>query len=100
MNTSNTAPTTANIIRDVAKSEAGASLANLIPGARPVREVMAQRAQAKAVESALNPGVTAAPLKPISPPPQISRMSELLSVAGAGAASRESTQKRERRAND
>jgi hypothetical protein len=100
VNTSNTAPTTANIVRDVVKSEAGASLTNLIPGARVMREVSAQRAASKAVEQAMKPGVTALPLKPASPPAKVGRISELLSVAGAGTAARESTQKREKRAND
>lgn len=87
VNTSNTAPTAANIIRDVAKSEAGASLANMIPGVRPVREVNAQRAAAKAVDEALNPGVTAAPLKKVPPSAQTRKLSDLVSRVGATVAS-------------
>jgi len=86
VNTSNTAPTAANIIRDVAKSEAGASLANLIPGARAVREVNAQRTAAKAVNDALNPGVTSAPLKKAAPSAQVRKLSELAARAGGAAA--------------
>jgi hypothetical protein len=95
VNTSNTAPTAANIIRDVAKSEAGASLWNLAPFARPIREVQAQHAARKAVDEALNPGVTATALKAPPPSAQLSKLSDIAIRATAGAAASKSTSRRD-----
>jgi hypothetical protein len=100
VNTSNTAPTLVNTIRDVAKSEAGASLWNMIPFARPIREVSAQRAAGKAVSEAMNPGVTAAPLPKLAPPAQMSKLSDLVTRVGAAGAARELGEKRKERAKD
>lgn len=87
VNTSNTAPTVANIVRDVAKSEAGASLTRAVPVVGRVLDVMDRRSAAKAVDESLAPGVTQAGLKPAAPSGQVKRLSDLLVKAGAvGAA--------------
>ncbi len=100
VNTSNTAPTTANIIRDAVKSEAGAALIDLLPRAKIMRDIGAQRETAKAVERAINPGVTARPLEAAAPPTQVSKLSEIAAAASAAGAARASTDKRKKRSND
>lgn len=93
VNTSNTAPTAANIISDVAKSEAGQSLwgavGKMISPARAeiLRGAAERNAQSKAVNAALSPGVTSVPLKAPAPSAQSSKLSALLSRGGAAAAS-------------
>ena len=92
VNTSNTAPTVANLVRDVAKSEAGASLTRAVPVVGRVLDVMDRRAAGKAVDEALTPGVTQGALKPAAPSAQVRRLSDLLVKAGAAgslAATRE-----------
>jgi hypothetical protein len=83
VNTSNTAPTVANIVRDVAKSEAGASLTRAVPVVGRVLDVMDRRAAGKAVDEALAPGVTRGALKPVAPSAPVRRLSDLLVKAGA-----------------
>ncbi len=100
VNTSNTAPTAANIIRDVVKSEAGASLWNMIPGARAIREVGAQHAAQRAVSESLAPGVTAAPLQKLAPPAKVGKLSDLITRVGAAGAARELGNKREQRSDE
>lgn len=89
VNTSNTAPTAANMIRDVAKSETVESLWNLIPGARTIRGVKGQHEMRKAVDEALKPGVTKEALKKAAPSPQVRELSSLLSRGGATYAVRD-----------
>lgn len=95
VNTSNTAPTVANIVRDVAKSEAGASLTRAVPVVGRVLDVMDRRAAAKAVDESLAPGVTQGGLKPVAPGPQVKRLSDLLVKAGAVGAAAASSEKKE-----
>lgn len=83
VNTSNTAPTVANLVRDVAKSEAAASLWNLVPGARVVREVKTQHQSRQAISEALKPGVKPRALEPAAPSGQVKRLSDLATRAGA-----------------
>lgn len=93
VNTSNTAPTAANMLTDIAKSEAAGSLWNLVPGGKAIRHVTEQANQRsvanKAVNEALNPGVTRTPLKPPAPSPKVRRLSDLATRAGATYASSE-----------
>jgi hypothetical protein len=87
VNTSNSASAVANIVRDVAKSEAGASLTRAVPIVGRVLDVMDRRAAGKAVDDALVPGVTSAASKPAPPSAQVKRLSDLVAKAGAvGAA--------------
>lgn len=89
VNTSNTAPTAANIMSDMARSEAGQSLwgavGKLISPARAevLRGAAERNAQSKAVNAALAPGVTSAPLKAPAPSAQSSKLSALLSRGAA-----------------
>lgn len=93
VNTSNTAPTAANMLTDIAKSEAASSLWNMVPGGRAIRHVTEQANQrtaaSKAVNEALNPGVTRTPLRPPAPSPKVKRLSDLAARAGATYAASE-----------
>lgn len=90
VNTSNTAVTAANILGDVAKSEAGGALVNLIPGGKLVKHVSDQvrdkAAASSAVNDALSPGVTREVLKKAPPSTQVRKLGELISRGGAAYA--------------
>lgn len=85
VNRSNTAAQSANIVRDVLKSEVGGKLVDLIPGGRTVRHMTekagAEMAAKKAVNAALTPGVTSTPIDMISPSANILKLSDLMSKA-------------------
>jgi hypothetical protein len=87
VNTSNTASAVSNIVRDVAKSEAGSALWNLVPGGTAMRHIATEAkkkvAESQAINEALNPGVTQTALKPAAPSGQVKRLSDLLAKAGA-----------------
>lgn len=90
VNTSNTAVTTASILGDLAKSEAGGALLNMVPGGRALRHVTEQakdKASAtKLVDEALRPGVTKEVLKKAAPSTQMRKLSSILSRGGASYA--------------
>lgn len=92
VNTSNTAPTTANIVRDMSKSEGGKMLSTMFPkiagGAQVLKEGKIRAEVARGVESALKPGVTKIPLKAPAPSSQVKSLSDLAARAGASYASR------------
>jgi hypothetical protein len=88
VNTSNTASAGANIVRDVAKSEAGQAITSMLPnwmtGAGRVLGDAGRRVEeSKMVDQAVRPGVTAAPLPPAKPVPGMGRLSDLAARAGA-----------------
>lgn len=92
VNTSNTASATANIVRDVARSETGQALTSMLPnwlvGAKRVfSDAGAKVEEARAVQSAVNPGVTASLPQPRQP--GIGRLSDLLSRGGAATVAAE-----------
>lgn len=84
VNYSNTGSEISNIVRDVFNSEASASLWNLMPGARTIREVQAQHQARKAVNTALKPGVTSSSALPTSSS-GVRRLSDLAARAGTRA---------------
>lgn len=90
VNTSNTAPTVANIVRDIAKSEAGSALWNLVPGGKAIRHITGEANEkatiSKAVDEAMSPGVTRGPLKPVAPSPKTQKLTSLLPRAAAAYA--------------
>lgn len=87
VNRSNTAAQSANIVRDVLKSEVGGKLVDLIPGGRTVRHMTekagAEMAAKKAVNAALTPGVTSTPLQNVAPSANVMKLSDLMSKAAA-----------------
>ncbi len=87
VNRSNTAPQAANIMRDMAKTELGGRLVDMLPGGRAIRHLSQQASEKvaaqKAVNEALSPGVTSAPLNPFTPSANVRKLSDLLSKAGA-----------------
>lgn len=90
VNTSNTAGEVANIVRDVAKSETGEAISSMLPnwitGAKRVFSDAGKKVEeAKAVQRAVNPGVTEAPL-PKPRQPGMGRLSDLLARGGAATA--------------
>jgi hypothetical protein len=91
VNTSNTASAGANIVRDVAKSEAGQAITSMLPnwmtGAGRVLGDAGRRVEeSQMVQQAVRPGVTAAPLPPAKPIPGLGRLSDLAARAGAVSA--------------
>jgi len=90
VNTSNTAGEIANIVRDVARSEAGQTLTSMLPNwvtglGRSVAKGAEEVKEAQAVREAVNPGVTTEPL-PKPRQPSMRRLSDLLSRGGAATA--------------
>jgi hypothetical protein len=90
VNTSNTAGEMANIVRDVAKSETGEAITSMLPnwitGAKRVFSDAGKKVEeARAVQQAVNPGVT---VEPLPKPRQASmgRLSDLLARGGAATA--------------
>ncbi len=99
VNTSNTAANTANIVRDVAKSEAGEAITSLLPNWMTGLGRMVSRAgdevkQTQAVQQAVNPGVTTTAL-PKPQQPTTSTLSSLL-TRGVGAAAAGEQREKER----
>lgn len=98
VNTSNTAVTVANILKDVAKSEGGSALLSLIPGANRIRQVASEaksRAEARAaVNESLSPGVTKGGLKSVPPSRQVSKLGDLAARGAAAYAASYSEEKR------
>jgi hypothetical protein len=98
-NMSNTAVEAANIVRDVARSEAGEAITSLLPNwmtgvGRMVGRAGEEVKQAKAVQAAVNPGVTAAVL-PKPQQPATSTLSSLL-TRGVGASAAGEQREKER----
>jgi hypothetical protein len=100
VNTSNTAPTLANTVRDVAASEMGESLWKMVPIIRPIMEVSEKRGAQKAVNEALNAGVTTAPLPKLAPPAQMGKLSDLVTRVGAAGAAKELGDNRKKRSKE
>lgn len=87
VNTSNTASAGANIVRDVAKSEAGQAISSMLPNwltgaGRVLSKAGKEVEQGRLVEQAVQPGVTAAPLPAPGPIPGLGRLSDLAARAG------------------
>jgi hypothetical protein len=87
VNTSNTASAGANVVRDVARSEAGQAITSMLPNwmtgaGRVVSDAGKRVEQSKLVEQAVRPGVTAAPLPAPKPVPGLGRLSDLAARAG------------------
>lgn len=96
VNTSNTAPTAANIVRDLAKSEGGSLVTNMLPRwlsglIETGKEGAAKAELSRTVGEALTPGVTALPIKPATPPAEVKRLTDLLVRSGAAGAAAAST---------
>jgi hypothetical protein len=89
VNTSNTAVTAANIVSDLAKSEA----ANIVEREVPLvgtlmhayRRAKVSKEAEKTVKEAVEPGVTKDPLKPLPPGPKARFLSDLATRAGAAS---------------
>lgn len=91
VNTSNTASAGANIVRDVAKSEAGQAITSMLPNwvtgaGRVFSDAGKKVEQSQMVQQAVRPGVTTAPLPPPKPVPGMGRLSDLAARAGSIAA--------------
>jgi hypothetical protein len=89
VNTSNTGSAGANIVRDVAESETGQALSSMLPNwmtglGRTMTDAGRRVEEAQAVQAAVSPGVTAAPL-PRAPQAGQARLSDLLARGGAAA---------------
>lgn len=87
VNTSNTASAGANIVRDVARSEAGQAFSSMLPNwmtgaGRVFSDAGKKVEQSQMVQEAIRPGVTAAPLPPPKPIPGMGRLSDLAARAG------------------
>lgn len=87
VNTSNTAAAGANIVRDVARSEAGQAITSMLPNwmtgaGRVFSDAGKKVEQSQMVQQAVRPGVTAAPLPPPKPIPGMGRLSDLAARAG------------------
>jgi hypothetical protein len=87
VNTSNTASAGANIVRDVAKSEAGQAITSMLPNwmtgaGRVLSKAGKDVEESQMVQQAVRPGVTAAPLPPPKPIPGMGRLSDLAARAG------------------
>jgi hypothetical protein len=100
VNTSNTAVETANIVRDIARSETGGFLSSLLPNwiqgvGRVVSKGAEEVKQAQAVRDAVKPGVTAAPLPRRGQPEGARRLSDLV-ARGTGAAAAAEQREEER----
>lgn len=101
VNTSNTAVESANIVRDIAKSETGGFLTSLMPNwvqglGRVMGDASERVKESKAVHEAINPGVTAAPLPRPRQPEGTQRLSDLLARgAGASVAAEQRDEERE-----
>lgn len=100
VNTSNTAVETANIVRDVAKSEVGQATLAMLPNTltgltRLFKGAKEKVAESRAVQEAVRPGVTAAPL-PRPRQPGMGRLSDLLARGtGASVAAEQRDEERE-----
>lgn len=98
VNTSNTAPTVANLMHDMAKSEAGSAfwsgVGKVIAPARAevLKQAGEKRAITKAVDEAMKPGVTRGPLKAVAPSAQTKQLTSLLPRAAAAYAVEESNE--------
>lgn len=91
VNTSNTASAGANIVRDVARSEAGQAITSMLPNwmtgaGRVLGDAGRKVEESQLVQQAVRPGVTAAPLPPPKPMPGMGRLSDLAARAGAATA--------------
>ncbi len=91
VNTSNTASAGANIVRDVARSEAGQAISSMLPNwmtgaGRVFSDAGKKVEQSQLVQQAIRPGVTTAPLPPPKAIPGMSRLSDLAARAGSVAA--------------
>lgn len=92
VNTSNTAPTVANLMHDMAKSEAGSAfwsgVGRVIAPARAevLKQAGEKRAISKAVDEAMSPGVTRGPLKAVAPSAKTQKLTSLLPRTAAAYA--------------
>lgn len=89
VNTSNTASAGANVVRDVAKSEAGKAFTSMLPNwmtgaGRVISDAGKKVEESRLVQEAIQPGVTAAPLPPVTRTGQ-ARLSDLIAQGGAAA---------------
>lgn len=96
VNRSGTAAQSANIVRNVARSEMGQALSSMLPNVVTGVGRLASKAgkevkEAKAVQEAISPGVTATPL----PRPTQSRLSDLAARAGAVGITKALTEREE-----
>jgi hypothetical protein len=96
VNTSNTASAGANIVRDVARSEAGQAITSMLPNwmtglGRVVGDAGRQVEQSQLVQQAVRPGVTAAPL----PGPTQSRLTDLAARAATIGVTKTLTEREE-----
>lgn len=88
VNTSNTASAGANIVRDVARSEAGQALGSMLPNwmtgaGRVLSDAGKKVEESQLVQQAVRPGVTAMPLPSPKSVPGMGRLSDLAARAGA-----------------
>lgn len=98
VNTSNTTPTVANLMHDMAKSEAGSAfwsgVGKVIAPARAevLKQAGERRTITKAVNEAMKPGVTRGPLKAVAPSTQTKQLTSLLPRAAAAYAVEETNE--------
>ncbi|HEY4354892.1 MAG TPA: hypothetical protein VGN16_04020, partial [Acidobacteriaceae bacterium] len=103
-NTSNTAATGHNLIRDLAASKTGKSITGYLMDKitpAPIRvlkdvvnEQKGLQSARGAVEEAMNPGVTSEALKPRAPSPKLRKLSDLAARTAGGGAAAYATNKR------
>lgn len=103
-NTSNTAATGHNLIRDLADSKAGKSITGYLMDKitpAPIRvlkdvvnEQKGLQSARGAVDEAMNPGVTSEVLKPRAPSPKLRKLSDLAARTAGGGAAAYATNKR------